>query len=411
DSVEISCHGGPLVSARILELLWREGARPAREGEFTLRAFLSGKMDLTQAEAVEALIQARSTAGARAALRVLGGGLGRALDACLEALTGALVLVESQLDLDEDAAADPEEVATGTGARRELDSVGSILSQEHARLESLLAGSRTGRLLEEGMKVALVGRPNAGKSSLFNAFLSRDRAIVSPEPGTTRDALEGWVEWDGVPVAILDTAGLRSPETQIEQEGIRRTREAIASAAIVILVVDISRGNPGDIESEIADLDCAAEAVVVALHKWDLAQSSHQASSRGHVDNWLQRRADEKTGPGAGNGWRAAAQGGIPSSVVGKPGVEDLRNAVKQRLVAGVGDPEETVVVGERQRHLLKEAQGSIARAGTLWERGAGGELVAFELRSGLDKLGELMGRRVGPLVLDRIFSRFCVGK
>ena len=381
DAVEITCHGGPLIVTRILAALEACGARPAREGEFSLRAFLNGKLDLAQAEAISALIQARSAAGAQAALRILAGGLRRALDETLGALTGALAEIEGTLDVQEDGAAD---VVLPAGLPRG-DRVGDVLAGERARLEALLAGSRTGRLLEEGLRVALVGKPNAGKSSLFNAFLSRDRAIVSPEPGTTRDTLEGWVTWTGFPVALIDTAGLGDARTSVEREGVRRAREAIAAASLVVLVLDVSQERPDELEAAVEALGVEDTRVVVALHKWDLDP----------VDAW---RA-------------AVGDGRVPSSALDAPGVETLREAVIARLTGGVGDPEATLVVGERQRHLLHGACAAISRAGTLWVQGAGGELVAYEMRTGMDRIGEVLGRRVGPMVLEEIFSRFCVGK
>jgi tRNA modification GTPase len=399
DCVEISCHGGSLTSSRILALLEDQGARPAREGEFTLRAFLHGKMDLAQAEAVEALIRARSTAGARAALRVLRGGLGETLEPVLGVLTGTLAAVEAALDIQLDGAPDVLEVTQETGdAGGSLPTraaVGRVLAEQEAKLGALLAGSRAGRLLEEGLHVAIVGRPNAGKSSLFNALLARQRAIVSPEPGTTRDALQEWVEWDGLPVALHDTAGLREPDTEVEREGIRRTRAAIASASLVILVVDTSRDDPVSLPAILAEVGRAPEELIIALHKWDLGASAE----------WQTLAQRKRLSSGSGGAWA------LPSSVIGPAGIDALADALRRALASGVGDPEEALIVGERQRQLIAAARQAIARAREIWESGGGDEMAAFELRTGLDRLGEILGRAVGPRVLEEIFARFCVGK
>jgi tRNA modification GTPase len=454
NAVEFTCHGGFLIPSRILQILHHTGARPARPGEFTLRAFLNGRIDLSQAEAVAALIGARSVAAARLAMRVLEGGLRTVLDESMERLAEALALIEANLDIQEDGAPDvlatlPEwaerekaasaaadEVASAPGASaaarapagspgpvpHEPSALGTILEAEENRLGRLLAGGWSGRLLEEGVRIALAGRTNAGKSSLFNAFLARDRAIVSTEPGTTRDFLEGWVEWEGLPVVLIDTAGLSPSASSVEQEGVRRTRRAVASAVVTVLVVDVSSVDPGKLDEELAELQANDSHVVIALHKWDLAPGTE----------WVPRSAAEesraparKTGagePGAEipetlppqltqqvSGRSAVAM--VPSSVVGDAGIERLKRVIIERIVAEVGDADSALVVGERQRQLLADAHGAVGRARALLEEGAGGEFVAFELQRALEPLGEILGKRAGPMVLDRIFARFCVGK
>ncbi len=403
DLVEISCHGGPYVSSRLVHLLQKRGARPARAGEFTLRAYLNGKLDLAQAEAVAALIEARSAAGARAAMRILAGGLRDVLQGVLEELTRLLGELEVVLDIEDEGspdvlAADPPEASGLSRSRR----IGGL----HAQLQELARGSRAGRWLEEGVHIALVGRPNAGKSSLFNAFLSRDRAIVSPEPGTTRDSLEGWVEWDGLPIVLLDTAGVQAPRSALDEEGQKRTRQAVASAAWVVLVVDASREGPGDLAEQLAALRALATPVpnepehtetqyepniVVALHKWDL----------GPREEW--------TRPGTASVERGLVP--VRSSVIGAPGTTDLRGTLLDRLRGGRDDPRETLLVGDRQRGLIERAAAALDRARSEEEAGAGDEIVAHELRAAMDALGELLGHKAGRLLLDEIFSRFCIGK
>jgi tRNA modification GTPase len=399
DVAEIVCHGGATAPAGILQLLIRAGARPARPGEFTLRAFLNGKLDLAQAEAVEAMIASRSGAAARAAMRALDGGLRRALEPRLNRLTEALARIEAALDIQEDGAPDTLAPLWGPGGEgdgpQKARGVLRVLEEERDGLRRLVQGAHAGRLLEEGLRVVITGRPNAGKSSLFNALLSRDRAIVADAPGTTRDLLEGWVEWDGLPVVLLDTAGLRETTTPIEQEGVRRAREAISAATLVVHVVDVATSTPWSVQEDARRIGVPAERIVTTLHKWDL----------GVGPEW------ESAGPAARQSAVASADPPVPSSVVGEPGVEPLRRALMARLHAGIGDPEETLLVGGRQRHTMMLALEALERSMELVREGQGGELVAFELRSALDRLGEVLGRGIGPQILDEIFARFCVGK
>jgi tRNA modification GTPase len=405
DLVEITCHGGDLTPGRVLDLvLASDDVRPAREGEFTLRAFLNGKLDLSQAEAVEALITARSVASARAALRVLGGDLRRSLEASMESLTSALARLEVSLDVQEDGAPDVlSPASTGEAGTRDI---AALLSDERARMTRLLAGGRTGRLLDAGLRVVFVGRPNAGKSSLLNALLALDRAIVSPVPGTTRDVLEAPAVWAEVPLVLVDTAGLRAGGDPVEQEGVRRAREAIRTATLVVHVVDVAATTPASVAADVKLLDVPREQCLIALHKWDLPPASGwtgpaAASAR------AEGSADADASAHADLGARAC----VHSSTIDAPGVESLRAAIVESLRKMTGDSEETLLVADRQCALMTEALQGLDRARELLASGDGRELVAFELRRALERLGEILGTRVGPRVLEEIFSRFCVGK
>jgi tRNA modification GTPase len=390
DVVEIGCHGGAQAPARVLALLLRAGARPAREGEFTLRAFLNGKLDLAQAEAVEAMITARSAAAARVAMRVLDGGLRRTLTGCMDRLNGALARIEATLDIQEDGAPDTLAPLGPPAHGTEAGEVARTLETERDRLARLLQGGRAGNMFEEGLRIVLAGRPNAGKSSVFNALLARDRAIVAADPGTTRDLLEAWVEWEGLPILLIDTAGLRAASSPLEAEGVRRAREALAAATLVVMVVDVREATPESAAMDARAIDVPAERIVTALHKWDLGASAE----------WT-RLADA----------RGPDRAPVPSSVVAEPGVEPLRLALLERLREGVGDPDAVQVVGQRQREILARAHEALDEAARLMRAGHGGELVAFELRRALDRVGEILGVGVGPRVLEEVFSRFCVGK
>ncbi len=412
DLIEITCHGGDVTPRRVLDLLLAASdVRCAREGEFTLRAFLNGKLDLSQAEAVEALIAARSAATARAALRVIGGGLSQALGACLTNRTSVLASLEASLDIHEDGSPDVlTSASTGEGRSSEIV---ALLDDERARMARLLAGGRTARLLEAGLRVVFAGRPNAGKSSLLNALLARDRAIVSPVPGTTRDVLEVSAEWARLPLILVDTAGLRIGGDALEQEGVRRARAAMRAAALVVHVVDAATTTPEAIAADARHLGIPREQCLIALHKWDLPQAS----------GWVPAVAAASAHATAAHATHAARAQAAPaqadlgarecvcSSAVGAPGVEALRTAIVEALQEMAGDSEATLLVAERQRALMAEALLGTDRARALLVSGAGSELVAFELRRALDRLGEILGTRVGPSVLEEIFARFCVGK
>jgi len=381
--IEISCHGGDVVANRIQALLCRPGAaRSAQPGEFTQRAFLNGKLDLAQAEAVEALIAARSTAAARAALRVLRGGLRRALEPVTTGLIEQLAQLEAGLDIQEDGA--PDVLAPARGEE-------GALRAAARRLERLLAVGERGRLLEDGVRIVIAGRPNAGKSSIFNALLARERAIVSPEAGTTRDTVEATVEWGGQHCVLVDTAGIGAATGAIEREGIARTREAMAAATLVLYVADVQTCPPAQLAGELATTALAPPQLIVAWHKWD------------------RRPEDVTAAPALTLRDRAVAT--IASSVRGAPGIDPLRLLLEARVGELTVAEGETVLVGARQRELLRASHERLMAALDAETAGAGAEIVALEVRAALTAIGELLGQRVGPQVLERIFARFCVGK
>ncbi|MBD3235431.1 MAG: tRNA uridine-5-carboxymethylaminomethyl(34) synthesis GTPase MnmE [Candidatus Eisenbacteria bacterium] len=405
DLVEFTCHGGSAVPAEATRVLQAAGARPARPGEFTQRAFLNGRLDLAQAEAVAALIGARSAAEARIAVRALEGGLRQQIDPLLRRLTTARAQIEAALDVQEDGAPDvlaPNENGLSGGRASRDAPPGDRFVEEIAQLDRLLAGAEGGRRIAEGLRVAIVGLPNAGKSSLFNALLGRQRAIVSAEAGTTRDFLEGEACWQGLPLVLIDTAGLRPPAAgadgtadegaAIELEAIQRTHRTLATASLVLLVVDASATSPRAATAQIEALAIGERPLILALHKWDL----------GAREGW--RSARQPPGP-LGDAWI------VRSSVRGAPGVDALHAAIVRAGAGEVGDLADAVALGQRQRALLAEARDALERARGLEAENAGSELIAFELREAAEALGRLLGRRVGPELLEEIFARFCVGK
>jgi tRNA modification GTPase len=376
DVVELSCHGGRLPAQRALAALLAAGARLAGPGEFTLRAFLNGRIDLVQAEAVAELIGARSEAMHRAALARLAGELSRELRAHREELLEALAEVEARVDFAEDVGG----VEVPPAVRGRIDAIAAALA-------ACLRGAAWGRALREGVQVAIAGPPNAGKSSLFNRLVGEERAIVTPIPGTTRDRVSATVELEGALFTLSDTAGLREGGDEVETIGIERAYAALAESHVVLWVVDGSQPGIGPI-SERPPLDAfVGKRVVLAMNKHDLG-----AVANGAV--------------------LAAAIGAFRCELVhvsarSGEGVE----AISAALVRAAGFEPGDVLASERQALVLRRACDALARASEQGAAGAPGEIVAIELREAITALEELLGLQPSEDLLDRIFSKFCVGK
>jgi tRNA modification GTPase len=363
DAVELHVHGGPAVLRTVLDLCLRHGARPAEPGEFTLRAVAAGKLDLAQAEAVLAMVEARSEAARRQASVGLSGALGAAIDAAQRALTSAYAEVLAQLDYPEEGVPEAEVEAAVAATRRDL--------------ERLLATADAGRYATRGARLAIVGRPNAGKSSLLNALLGYERAIVAADPGTTRDYLEAPLELGRVSVTAIDTAGLRATDDAVEAHGVARARALAEAADAVVALVDGARA-----------LDEEDRALIAAL---DPARTL-----------WVASKADR---PAA---W-ADAELGVPllrvSSATGR-GLDALRTALEAQLL-GAAAAEEAWVASERQVAELRDAVAALARI-----PGAPHDLQGLDLETALRALARITGRGdVAEATLAEVFARFCVGK
>ena len=366
--VEIACHGGRLVTRRVLERLLDCGARAAGPGEFTQRAFFNGKLDLTQAEAVMDLISAQSDLALRAAHEQLEGGIGRQTGALREDLIGLVAHLEAWIDFPEEDI-DPD---TGDLFSARIDGVRQGIAR-------LLATAEQGRILREGVRTVICGRPNAGKSSLLNLLLGSERAIVSDEAGTTRDTIEEVIVLDGVPLRLVDTAGLRGEAGGIEREGIRRTLQEAGRADLLLVVRD---GALPMIESGVT-LSESAGRVVTVLNKCDL----------GEHPEWSE-------------------QPGVRLSCNSGEGLDELRRAIREALDLGEADwGEHAVAINTRHRDCLRRADESLETAAVLLESGAAPELAALELRGALEALGEISGKIDTEEILGAIFSRFCIGK
>ncbi|WP_302504129.1 tRNA uridine-5-carboxymethylaminomethyl(34) synthesis GTPase MnmE [Geoalkalibacter halelectricus] len=374
DVVEIHCHGSAVVGRRVIEALVGAGCRLAHPGEFTLRAFLNGRIDLSQAEGVMELINSHSLLGQRQALRHLQGALGLRCQGLREALCQALAVVEAWIDF-------PEEDLDSESETRIHGLVGDALAQ----IEGLVASFQAGRILREGVAVLILGRPNVGKSSLLNALLGSDRAIVTDLPGTTRDTLEEHMDLGGLRVRFIDSAGLRQSCDPIEQEGVRRSRAKISEADLILFLVDGHQGLTAE------DLDtyalCDPAKVFLVSNKCDLGL----------------KPLDEKL-PAAAFVHLSARTG---------QGLEELRAAIRGFFLdqSSLAGEEELYVTEERHRDCLQRCAASLRRALEAHEGGLSLEFVALELRQGLDHLGEITGETAPDEIINRIFSQFCIGK
>ncbi len=368
DVVELACHGGLLVTRLALARLLECGARGARPGEFTQRAFLNGKLDLTQAEAVMDLISARSRMALRAARVQLDGRLGRLTEALRAELLEVVVHLEAHIDFPD------EDIEPAVG--REL---AARLAAIIRRIEQLAATADQGRLLREGVRTVICGEPNVGKSSLLNQLAGRPRAIVHESAGTTRDTIDEPVDVGGVTLLLTDTAGIRPAADAVEREGVARSREALATADLVLEVADASAA-PG---WRPAPDELAGRPHLLVLNKCD----------RGVHPRWRER-------------------GGLAVSCLTGEGLGALRERVLEVLALGPGDwGAEAVAVNARHRGCLRAAAAAAGRAVGLLEGGEGLEYVAVELREALDEVGAIAGRVDVEEILDGVFGRFCIGK
>lgn len=377
DVVEINCHGGPLVLKEILEIVLRSGARSAEPGEFTSRAFINGRIDLTQAEAVVDLIESKSSQSLKLASSQLQGRLSQEIHALKEGFLDMLSLLEAAIDF-------PEEDI-------ELASSSKLISQADlliSRVEKLANSYAEGRFYREGVSTIIAGKPNVGKSSLFNALLEEERTIVTPLPGTTRDFVEEIIVIDGIPLKIVDTAGLRHPEDRIEEEGVRITREKINRADLVLLVIDNS--DELDEEDETLLSSLGEENVVVVLNKIDLPGRV----SLDTIKKFLPARQI------------------VSTSALYKTGFEKLKGVVVSTLITHTRpQPSSPVVSNLRHKLVLEKVLTFAQSAREGLQKSIPPEFVASDLQSVLHHLGEITGQTTPEDVLEQIFSRFCIGK
>lgn len=369
DTVEIQGHGGPVIARRILQRVLDCGARAAEPGEFTKRAFLNGRLDLTQAEAVLDLIRARSDRAAAAALDQLEGALSRRVNALYDRLLGVASNIEAALDFSD------QEIPANV-----LDPVAGDLEMCLGEMDALLASWNEGHLLREGATVVIAGKPNVGKSTLLNALLGRDRAIVSDQPGTTRDTIEETLVVGGYPLILVDTAGIRQTADGVELEGIRRTHQELAEADICLYLVEAGKGPDAEDRAVLSKLD--PKKTILVSNKSDKCAINDATSI-------------------------------CVSSLTGS-GLAPLRAELVKRLDVGAPHSIQHASISTRHKALISQARAEAVSAladlrGDSILRPL--DLVAARLREALDALGLITGRTYHDSLLDSIFSRFCIGK
>jgi tRNA modification GTPase len=381
DVVELHGHGGLVAVRRVLELVLAAGARLALPGEFSQRAFLNGRLDLTRAEAIGEMITARSRRAAQLAMAGIDGGLQRRLTGLRNRLLDQLAELEARVDFEEDLPPLDGQVVVA-----ELTAV-------RAELQQLVAEARQGELLREGLRVAIVGRPNVGKSSLLNLLSRRERAIVTDLPGTTRDLLESELVLEGVPLTLLDTAGIRATGDRVEQLGIARSHEALAAADVVLLLFDLSAGWTAE-DGALRQLVPAAAQLLVVGNKADAA-----GLPAGLVAG-LERPGDPFLPPPAD----------LSLSALSGDGRETLVAELLRCCGAGPAEGLQ-VALNARQRQLAATAAEALARGLEAAAQQLPWDFWTIDLRAAVRALGEITGEEVSEAVLDRVFARFCIGK
>jgi tRNA modification GTPase len=385
DVFEIHCHGSPLLLEQVVALCLESGCRPARPGEFTLRAFLNGRLDLTQAEAVLDVVRARTNIGLQLAVRQLEGWLSARIEPIRHDLVGVLAHIEAMVDFVEDDIPPQADAATRTRLTTTLDTV-----------EMFLAGAEQGIILREGAALTIAGSPNVGKSSLMNALLGMERSIVTPIAGTTRDTVEETLQIRGVPFRTIDTAGLTATDDPVERIGVERSRHAIAGADVLLFVVDRSRLWSAQDDLAVSTVEDARRAgdnsphaprVVIALNKSDLPPSPVTASG---FD-------------------RLSPVAVVESSALEPGGIDALRAALE---TAALGGPRQEWIAGNvRHQDALRRAADALQAALQGLDNGTPLDLVSFDIRAAAAALGEITGARIDDELLDRIFREFCIGK
>lgn len=368
DTIEIACHGGVLVIRRVLQRLLDVGVEPAGAGEFSQRAFLNGKMDLTQAEAVMDLISAQTELAMRAAHEQLQGTLGKSSESIREEILGIAAHVEAYIDFPE------EDIDADTGVRlvKRIQGVCASVGQ-------LLQTAEQGRVLREGVRTVIFGVPNAGKSSLLNRLLGYERAIVSDIEGTTRDTLEEVVNLRGIPVRLIDTAGMRESDDVIEQRGVERTRDQVKSADLILEVVDGTQPR----------VVCLSEEEIGGRHHILVVNKSDCDM---HAD------------------WQGVR--GVNISCVTGAGLDKLTEAVGHELSMGAGEwGGHAVAINARHQACLKRARKALEAAELTLGGGESAEFISVELREAMEAIGEIAGRIDTEELLGEIFSSFCIGK
>ena len=376
DTVEIDCHGGVYAMKKVLETVLRNGAQIAEPGEFTKRAFLNGRLDLSQAEAVMDVIQAKSAVALKSSLQQLKGSVLRAIKEIRSSILYQIAFIESALD-------DPEHISL-EGYPEKLR---KIVDEEYEKVETLLKSADDGRMIQEGIKTVILGKPNAGKSSLLNFLVGEDRAIVTDIAGTTRDTLEEYISLHGISLRIVDTAGIRETEDVVEKIGVGKAKKMAEDADLILYVVDSSLPLDEN-DREIMELLGGRKSIVI-YNKTDLESA---------VDI---KKLKEKTGSPV-----------IPVSVVEETGITELEETIKKMFFRGeISFDDEVYITNARHKTALEEALESLKMVRESIETGMSEDFFSIDLMSAYESLGKIVGESVGEDLVNEIFSRFCVGK
>jgi tRNA modification GTPase len=377
DVVEIHCHGGNTAVRKILEVVVDLGARVAEPGEFTKRAFLNGRIDLSQAEAVMDIIHSKSEMALKTAVSQLEGALSKQLDRVKDILLSVMARIEASIDFPEH---DIEEVTRDTLMQETRTAVDMV--------ERLLATSSTGKIVREGLKTAIIGKPNVGKSSLLNALLKENRAIVTEVPGTTRDVIEEYINLRGIPLRLMDTAGIRETDDLVESIGVEKTRKYLENADLVLLMLDAAR--PLSKEDKVILDIIRNKKVIVLINKTDL---EIRLDTEGIEERF-------KEGPV------------IHMSLARGTGLDDLEEAIYKMVFSdGIRTSDAVMVTRVRHEDCLKRARRSLLEAYASLERSLPVDLVSIDVKAALEALGEITGDNITEEIVDRIFKDFCIGK
>ena len=377
DVIEINCHGNPLIIGAILTRLQELGCRMARPGEFSERAFLNNRIDLSQAEALAAMISAKSAKACAIGLAQLKGSLRKEIEELRLLLIDALAMMEAAIDFTEDTSAE------------KIPDIPPQINQALERMLALLSSYNSARVYTEGVNVIITGKPNVGKSSLLNALTGKKKAIVTDIPGTTRDLITDTINIGGIPVNLMDTAGIREPQNAIEKEGISLVWENLAQADVVIVMLDVSRAL-ADEDKIIIDKNKSGN-IIVAINKIDLPRA------------WETKKI-EKLFPPEARIMEISAKSGA--------GLEELKKTIMNLSVCGENEISGgAMIINLRHKLAMENACKNIQAATESIGRGMSSEFAVFDLREALDNLDEITGKKINDEILDKIFSSFCIGK
>lgn len=376
DTVEIDCHGGVYAMKRVLETVLKNGAQVAEPGEFTKRAFLNGRLDLSQAEAVMDVIQAKSEVALKSSVEQLKGSVLRAVKEIRGKLLHHIAYIETALD-------DPEHFDLDGYPQELLE----VAKDQKKKVQKLLKSADDGKMIQEGIRTVILGKPNAGKSSLLNFLVGEDRAIVTEIAGTTRDTLEEYISLHGISLRIIDTAGIRETEDVVEKIGVEKARQMAEKADLILYVVDSSQPLDEN-DQEIMELLRGRKSIVI-YNKTDLASAVDMGSLR------------EKTGSQV-----------IPVSVVEETGIEDLEKSIREMFFQGeISFDDEVYITNARHKTALEETEKSLEMVTESIEAGMPEDFFSIDLMGAYEALGKILGESLGEDLVNEIFSKFCVGK